>query len=75
VITIYPRLKEGFLPSDCKNGTFWKDMVKLMFIAGVKKILPLFSFGNLKSNRESSLVLKLAILWRTRISMHCWRGL
>jgi len=50
-------------------------MVKLMFIAGVKKVLPLFSFGNLKSNRESSLVLKLAILWRTRISMHCWRGL
>jgi hypothetical protein len=22
VIIIYPRLKERFLPSDCKNGTF-----------------------------------------------------
>jgi hypothetical protein len=50
VIIIYPGRKERFLPSDCKNGTFWKDMVKLMFIASMKKILPLFCSGNPKSN-------------------------
>jgi len=47
---IYPRLKERFLCSDCQNGTLWKDMVKLMFIASMKKILPLVSSGNPKSN-------------------------
>jgi hypothetical protein len=50
VIIIYPRLKERFLLSYCKNGTFWKGMVKLMFIASMKKILPLFSSGNLKTD-------------------------
>jgi len=62
VIIIYPRLKERFLPSYGKNGTFWKDMVKLIFIASMKKILLLFSSGNPKTDRELSLVLKLGIL-------------
>jgi len=38
------------LPPDGKNGTLWKDTVKLMFIAGMEKILPLFSSANPKSS-------------------------
>jgi hypothetical protein len=51
MICIYPGLKQRFLPPDCKNGTFWKEMVKTsVYHNSDKDLLPSFSsIGNPKS--------------------------